>query len=128
MKQLTVEWVKKAEGDFTSAQREIRARKSPNYDAAGFHAQQCVEKYLKGRLFEAGIRFTKTHDLVVLLNLALVVEPLWTSLAGALKTLSEYAVESRYPGKALTKAQAKDAVVLCRQVRRLVRDSLGIKP
>ncbi|MEG3864862.1 MULTISPECIES: HEPN domain-containing protein [unclassified Microcoleus] len=46
MNPLTVEWVDKAEGDFTTALRELRARKSPNYDAACFHAQQCVEKYL----------------------------------------------------------------------------------
>jgi HEPN domain-containing protein len=40
MNDLVNEWVKKAEGDFTSALREYRARKSPNYDAAGFHVQQ----------------------------------------------------------------------------------------
>jgi hypothetical protein len=34
MKPLTREWVKKAEGDFATAQRELRARKSPNYDSA----------------------------------------------------------------------------------------------
>jgi len=50
MKQLTLEWVKKAEGDYVTAQRELRARKSPNYDASCFHAQQCAEKYLKARL------------------------------------------------------------------------------
>lgn len=47
MKPLTQEWVNKAEADFSSAQRELRARKNPNYDAACFHAQQCVEKYIK---------------------------------------------------------------------------------
>jgi hypothetical protein len=37
MNPLTIEWVDKAEGDLT-ALRELRARKSPNYDAACFHA------------------------------------------------------------------------------------------
>ena len=46
MKQNTQEWVNKAEGDFHTAQREVRERKHPNYDAASFHAQQCAEKYL----------------------------------------------------------------------------------
>ena len=50
MNQLTVEWVDKAEGDFLTALREFRVRKSPNYDAVCFHAQQCVKKYLKARL------------------------------------------------------------------------------
>ncbi len=42
MKKIYQEWIEKAEGDFNSANREIRARKNPNYDAACFHAQQCV--------------------------------------------------------------------------------------
>jgi HEPN domain-containing protein len=50
MKPLTREWIDKAEGDFATARREIRIRKAPNYDAVCFHAQQCVEKYLKARL------------------------------------------------------------------------------
>lgn len=61
MKPLTQEWVNKAEGDFASASRELQALKGPNFDAACFHAQQCVEKYLKARLCEAGIPFSKTQ-------------------------------------------------------------------
>ena len=45
MKPLTREWVEKAENDWGSLNREIRARKNPNYDAACFFAQQCVEKF-----------------------------------------------------------------------------------
>lgn len=48
MKPLTQEWFDKAEGDWVTAGRELRARKDPNYDAACFHAQQYAEKYLKG--------------------------------------------------------------------------------
>jgi len=44
MKTLAREWVKKAEGDFNTLLREVHARKAPNFDAACFHAQQCVEK------------------------------------------------------------------------------------
>lgn len=47
MNPLTLEWADKAEGDLFTAQREIRARVSPNYDAACFHSQQVAEKYLK---------------------------------------------------------------------------------
>ena len=45
MNSQVTEWVLKAEGDFLTAGRELRARKSPNYDAVCFHAQQCAEKY-----------------------------------------------------------------------------------
>ncbi|MFQ5589292.1 MAG: HEPN domain-containing protein [Nitrospiria bacterium] len=43
--------------NFVSALREYRARKLPNFDAAGFHAQQCIEKYLKGLLQKHSVRF-----------------------------------------------------------------------
>ena len=77
MKPLSGEWVAKAEGDFASAQRELKARKSPNFDAACFHAQQCAEKYLKARLQEAGSPFGRSHHLTVLLDMALHLEPMW---------------------------------------------------
>ena len=64
MNELTVEWVEKAEGDFDTAGRELRARQRPNYDAACFHAQQVTEKYLKAFLQEHGQAFPKTHNLV----------------------------------------------------------------
>ncbi|MEL6262202.1 MAG: HEPN domain-containing protein [Cyanobacteria bacterium J06626_6] len=36
--------------DFATAQRELDVTKNANYDAVCFHAQQCVEKYLKANL------------------------------------------------------------------------------
>ena len=50
MNELTVEWMEKAEGDYATAERELRARRRPNYDAVCFHAQQAAEKYLKAFL------------------------------------------------------------------------------
>jgi len=126
MKPLTREWVKKAEGDYDTAQRELRARKSPNFDSAAFHAQQCVEKYLKARLQEAGMMFPHTHDLEILLRLAIPIEPLWAGLTASAKLLTQYAVNTRYPGSAVTRAQAKDSYVRCREVRSLARQSLGL--
>lgn len=68
MKQITQEWIAKAEGDWQDALSRYRARKYPNYDSTCFHAQQCAEKYLKARLDEAGSAFSKTHDLSLLLG------------------------------------------------------------
>lgn len=73
MNELVREWIEKAEGDYHTALREFRARKFPNFDAAGFHAQQCVEKYLKAILQQNNIRFEKVHDLLALLNLCLPI-------------------------------------------------------
>lgn len=77
MKPATREWIEKAEADFLSAGREYRARKHPNFDAACFFAQQCIEKYLKARLVRAGTTVPKSHDLSALLDLLLPLEPLW---------------------------------------------------
>ena len=128
MKPLTREWVDKAEGDFVTVTREYRARKSPNYDAACFHAQQCVEKYLKARLQEADLPFGRTHNLTALLDLLLPIEPLWEVLRSPLRTLTVFAVDVRYPGESADKAEAREALALCREVRRHVRVSLGLDP
>jgi HEPN domain-containing protein len=49
MKPLTHEWSQKAEGDYTVAATLWQAE-SAVYDAICFHAQQCIEKYLKAWL------------------------------------------------------------------------------
>ena len=126
MKPITREWIEKAEGDFASAKRELRARKSPNYDAACFHAQQCAEKYLKARLQEADIPFPKTHDLTQLLNLILPIEPLFENLRVLLVPLTSHAVNFRYPGEFSTKEIATTVVHDCTEVRRNLRRSLEL--
>ncbi len=127
MKPLTREWVEKAEGDLITAAREYRARKSPNYDAACFHAQQCAEKYLKARLQEADIPFGRTHNLTTLLDLLLPIELLWEALRPHLRTLTVFAVDVRYPGESADKVEAREALALCREVQRHVRLSLGLE-
>lgn len=128
MKPITSEWVDKAEGDFTTALREFRARKSPNYDDACFHAQQCAEKYLKARLQEGDISFTKTHNLIALIDLLLPMEPAWEELRSPVRILNAYAVNFRYPGESADKEMAREALTACREVRATVRLALGLKP
>ena len=127
MKPLTLEWIEKAEGVFASAQREIRARKTPNYDAACFHFQQRIEKYIKARLQEADIQFGKIHDLSALLDLVLSVEPFWGPLRPSLRLLSLNAVEFRYPGQAADRETAIEAVRLCNKIRKVIRESMNLK-
>ncbi len=126
MKASTVEWVEKAEGDWDVAQRAYRARKRPNYDAACFHVQQCVEKYLKARLNEAGIVINKTHNLSDLLSDVLPAEPTWAAMRPVLMALTRYAVLYRYPGYNATKIEAKAALKDCRDVRRVIRAAFGL--
>lgn len=126
MKPITLEWVNKAEGDYTMLERESRARKNPNYDGICFHAQQCAEKYLKARLCEAEIEFKKIHDLVALLDKALAVEPLWETFREHLAYLSDFAVNFRYPGESADRVTALDARKRCRYFRLAAREALGL--
>jgi HEPN domain-containing protein len=126
MKPATREWVRCAEEDFDVAAALMRRRTKTAANSIGFHCQQCVEKYLKARLEEAGLNAPKTHDLVVLLQLLLPVEPLWASFAPALRRLNDYAVKFRYPGHVTTRADARQALKACRSLRSDVRLSLGL--
>jgi HEPN domain-containing protein len=127
MMPLTREWVRKAEADFQSAQLEFRARKHPNYDAACFHAQQCIEKYLKARLQEANTPFPKSHDLAQLLELVTPVEPLWACLRAELNWLNVFAVQFRYPGRDADRETAKEALHACRHAREIMRAAMGCR-
>jgi HEPN domain-containing protein len=127
MMPITREWASKAEGDFATASRELRSRKDPNYDAVCFHSQQCLEKYLKARLVESSIAFSKTHDLAILLAATLPVEPTWASFSATMTVLSSYAVTFRYPGSNASKGMAQQAMKDTRQFRLLARKSLGFK-
>jgi HEPN domain-containing protein len=102
MNPLTTEWIEKAEGDYLVAIREMRMRTSPVYDAVCFHAQQCIEKYLKAILQEHKIHFTKTHDLVELAGLCSSLYPEIEFQRPLLESLNRYAVQFRYPGEFAT--------------------------
>jgi HEPN domain-containing protein len=127
MKPMTAEWVAKAEGDFATMERESRARKNRNYDGVCFHAQQCAEKYLKARLCEAGIAFTKVHDLVSLLEKVVAAEPAWESFRTDLAFLTDFGVSYRYPGESAERDAALDARRRCRLFRLAARRSLPLR-
>ncbi|HWE01371.1 MAG TPA: HEPN domain-containing protein [Tepidisphaeraceae bacterium] len=76
---MTREWVAKAESDYDGACEALRSRKKARQDRICFFSQQCVEKYLKARLTEAGLTFPRTHELSILLRLCLPIEPLWVA-------------------------------------------------
>ena len=126
MKAATREWVRCAEEDFDVANALLRRRTKTAANSIGFHCQQCVEKYLKARLEEGSLNAPKTHDLIVLLQLLLPVEPLWASFAPVLRRLNDYAVKFRYPGHVATRTDAREALRVCRSIRADVRLSLGL--
>jgi HEPN domain-containing protein len=117
MNEIVKEWIEKAEGDYRTALREYRARKFPNFDAAGFHAQQCIEKYLKSLLQSRRIPFHKTHDLLMLLEMCIPVAPQLEIHRSLFAILSPFAIAFRYPGETATREQAGEAVKAMKKLR-----------
>jgi HEPN domain-containing protein len=124
MKKINLDWFAKAEEDLSVAVGLIRRRRIPA-DAVCFHCQQVAEKYLKGLLQENRIRFGKTHDLVELCELAKPVAPTLSLLQNDFESLSDYAVNFRYPGFDATPAAAKAAVAAAKRIRAAIRVALG---
>ncbi len=125
MNAVVAEWIEKAEGDFASAQRELRARRAPNFYAACFHSQQCAEKYLKAFLVSRHIEPPRTHNLIELLKLCVARDGTFEMIRPALESLNTYAVVIRYPGTFATKEDARDAVKAARQVRNFMQSKVG---
>jgi HEPN domain-containing protein len=119
------EWVAKAENDLKAAVYMLEMDDECPADTVGFHAQQCVEKYLKAVLVLKGVDFPKTHDIGRIL--ALFPEDVRVPLtAEEQRTLTNYATVTRYPGdyEPVTLSEAKRAVRIARRVRRQIRKLL----
>jgi HEPN domain-containing protein len=119
------EWIVMADHDLTAAAQVLKLEKAAPFETVCFHAQQCVEKYLKAILVYRSIPFPKTHDIRVLRALA---PRRWRpAMEDALQDrLTKYASVSRYPqsGLGLSLTAARKAVALARRVRREVRRKL----
>jgi HEPN domain-containing protein len=93
---LVADWVRKAEGDFLTASRELSFA-DPVTDTVCFHCQQAVEKYLKAYLIHLDAEFPYTHELGDLVALVAQLDPAVGEFAEAADALTDYAVEVRYP-------------------------------
>jgi len=94
--ELLQSWKIKSEHDLKACRQLLQADE-PLTEIVAFHAQQAVEKALKGFLISRKcFDFPKTHDLGRLLDLAESFEPELSSL-DAIIELTPFAVEMRYP-------------------------------
>ena len=125
MNPLTLEWIQKAEGDYTSARHFYQGQESM-YDIICFLSQQCIEKYLKAWLQENNVPFTKTHDLERLLGLVVPSIPDWHVWQVDFSAFSEDAIDFLYPGKYATAKDASQAIHTCTEVRQAIRSELKL--
>lgn len=112
-------WLAKAQDDLAAAETLLEAA-MPAWLAC-FHAQQCVEKALKGLLVWLGLPFPKTHDIKTLVDLVPVeTRPAIDRRLAA--ELSESAVAGRYPGtEGPSQDLARELVAEARRVHDFVK-------
>ncbi|MBC7821132.1 MAG: HEPN domain-containing protein [Planctomycetaceae bacterium] len=127
MKRATREWVRKAEADYRLAEA-IAHGSEPFHDQLCFHAQQSAEKYLKALLEELGQPVPKLHDLDQLALRLLPFHPTLSSLQRGFSKLTDFAVDTRYPGCSATKRQAVSALRWAGRIRHDCRTLLGLRP
>ncbi len=116
------QWVEKAENDLKTAAHTLKLGAECPTDTVCFHAQQCVEKYLKALLVFHEIEFYRTHDIGALLMLLPVhLRPDLSHEEQA--RLADYAVAARYTGdyEEVSLNEARSATELARRVRGQVR-------
>ena|ERR1700693_4053975 len=125
MKRQTAQWVRKAEEDWKGA-CQLAARKPPLRDLVCFHCQQVAEKYAKALLQNLGAVVPRTHELEDLLDLLLPHDRTLAPLRRVLISLTQYAVDFRYPGRWVTTRQMNVALRQAGRIRLELRRRLGL--
>ena len=119
------QWVSKAENDLRAAEHILTIVEECPYDTACFHAQPCVEKYIKAFLVSRSLPFPKSHNIERLIALLPdELKPVFDTINR--HAMSEYATTMRYPGMydPILLREAREAVKAARRVRREIRRML----
>lgn len=105
----------------TLAQRDAAAMRALSqvsdldFSPIGFHAQQCIEKCLKGVMAKVGITYPRTHDLGELHQLLAAAGQAVPINVVTLSNFTPYAVTTRYDldqEDLIDRVQSEIAVVL----------------
>lgn len=121
------QWFRKADNDLRSIENNLKSQEPPT-DAICFHAQQAIEKYIKGSLIYFGKHISKTHDLVNLLTSISENIPELRSLEDEFHEITRYGVEVRYPDIFYEPSleESKRAYEIAIKVKKIVLDKIKI--
>lgn len=123
--ELLKEWIQYADEDRQMAEFALEAKGPANQIC--FHAQQLAEKCLKGFLVFNDSRFEKIHQLDYLLTLCQKLDPSFSELKEAVKFLTDFYIETRYPGDVpeFSLAEARKAYEAAKSVQAFVLGKTG---
>jgi HEPN domain-containing protein/predicted nucleotidyltransferase len=93
-------WLERIDQDLRVIELNLNAGETAAWGAAGFHAQQAAEKYLKILLVQAGIHPPKIHTMQVLVADVRAAGYALPPFDEECKLLEPYAVSIRYPEQA----------------------------
>jgi HEPN domain-containing protein len=124
--ELVSNWLVKAEHDLLAAQK-LSDEPEIYGDVAIYHCQQSAEKAVKGFLISHNQVFPKTHDIRLLIQLAIAINPSFEQFQEASEMLTPYATEFRYPSDIMqpTQEELEDALDKAEDIFNFVV-SLGI--
>jgi HEPN domain-containing protein len=91
-----VEWFMIAEEDFDSA-KILNEASRRHKEIICYHCAQSIEKYLKGYLTYKGIIPEKTHNIILLNESCIEIDPAFEQIRGECGVLNKFANEIRYP-------------------------------
>lgn len=119
---LVARWINIAERDLLTAQQGLHTPEIIT-ETVCYHLQQAVEKYLKAFLVRHQIEFSKTHNIMLLLNLCATVDAAFAVGLADADTLTDYAVQIRYPDDWYVPSieEARQALALVLKVREFVQ-------
>jgi len=120
------EWLNRAKSSLSKARIPFETTPEIYLEDLCFDAQQAAEKAIKAVLIHLGVRFPYVHDLAQLLDL---VEQKGKNVSESIRrvaSLSDYAVESRYPGlsEPVTREEYEEAVSIAEEVVRWAEKQL----
>ena len=123
--EFALRWLEKAEHDLITARHTLAVSDGPT-DTPSFHAQQAMEKSLKGLLTAHDAAFTKTHDLMPLLDMAAPFLPGLEKWRESFAKTTGYSVEVRYPGDWIDpdRADVESALTDAENVTRIVKQHI----
>jgi HEPN domain-containing protein len=94
--ELVQNWLIKAQHDLLAA-KKLSIEPEIYADIAIYHCQQSAEKAVKGFLILQNQEFPRTHDIRLLIQLAIRIDPNFENYQETSEILTPYATEFRYP-------------------------------
>lgn len=127
-KKYVITWLRRAESNLELAKAGKKSKKI-FYEDLCFECQQTAEKALKAVLISIDKKFRKTHNIELLIKLLEAEGIKIPVIIAKAKQLSDYAVETRYPGdfSPVSNKEYKQALSIAEDVFRWAKIVLNLE-